>query len=80
MKNLTFKVGYFQGMVNIETGNNQQTTDFTYANILNMYKTHSTQGRGIQVNSKELEEPALKMCDKISQAIYDFIKETDENS
>jgi hypothetical protein len=32
------------------------------------------------VNDKKFEEPALKMCDKISEAIYDFIKETDENS
>jgi hypothetical protein len=78
MKNLNFKVEYLQGTVNIETGNNQQTTDFTYANILNPI-SHST-GHGIQVNDKKFEEPALKMCDKISEAIYDFIKETDENS
>lgn len=62
-------------MVNIETPGNDGPEDFAYANILNMYKTESTQGHGIQVNTPELEKPLRKMCDKISQAIYDYLEE-----
>lgn len=48
---------------------------FFYANIYGMYENKSSQGHGIQVNDKKLEQPLLKMCDKIAQAIYDFQKE-----
>jgi len=76
MDRIKFEVEYFKDMVNIDTGNNQSTADFIYGNILGMYKTNSTQGHGIQVNDPKLEKPLLEMCDKISSAIYDYIKET----
>lgn len=78
IKHLNFDVDYCDGMVNIDTKKLDTPGSFSYANILNMYKTESTQGRGIQVNIKELEEPCSKMCDKISEAIYDFIKEMEK--
>ena len=48
---------------------------FEYSNIYGMYKNESTQGHGIQVSDLKLEKSLLKMCDKISQAIYDYHKE-----
>lgn len=76
MRDFKFEVEYFKNMVNIDTGNNQRLDDFIYGNILNMYKTDSTQGHGIQVNSEEFEESLLKMCDKISNAVYEYVEET----
>ncbi len=78
MKHFNFKVSYFDGMINIETDTKSEKTDFTYGSLLNMYKTKSTIGSGIQVNDSKLEESLDKMCCKISKAVYKFIKETNE--
>lgn len=75
---LNFGVNYIDNMINIDTNVNVGDKAFTYSNINSMYKTESTQGHGIQVNNKKLEKPLLKMCDKISNAIYEFIKEEKE--
>lgn len=75
---LNFGVNYLDNMINIDTNTRVGDKAFTYSNINNMYKSKSTQGHGIQVNNKELEKPLLKMCDKISGAIYEFIQEQKE--
>ncbi len=75
---LNFGVDYLGGMVNIDTNTKVGDKAFSYSNINNMYKTKSTQGHGIQVNNKELEKPLLKMCDKISNAIYEFVQKQKE--
>ena len=83
--NLNFSVNFFKvnekdhcPMINIETTTITNKESFAYSNIFGMYKTKSTQGCGIQVNDKNLEKPLLRMCDKISQAIYDYQKELKE--
>jgi hypothetical protein len=73
--NLNFKVNTLERMVDIDTFENNKENSFSYSNMLGMYKTKSTQGHGIQVNNSKLEQPFLKMCDKIANAIYDFQKE-----
>lgn len=75
---LNFGVNYIDNMINIDTNVNVDDKAFIYSNINNMYKTKSTQGHGIQVDNKKLEKPLLKMCDKISNAIYEFIQEQKE--
>lgn len=75
IKHLKFRVDYCKDMVNIDTLKMNTPNSFSYANILGMYNTPSTQGRGIQVNAPQFEKAYTKMCDKISQAIYDCIKE-----
>jgi hypothetical protein len=73
--NLKFKVNTLERMVDIDTFENNKENSFSYSNMLGMYKTKSTQGHGIQVNNSKLEQPFLKICDKIANAIYDFQKE-----
>jgi hypothetical protein len=73
--NLNFKVNYLKRMVDINTFEDDKENSFSYSNMLGMYKIKSTQGHGIQVNDPKLEQPLLKMCDKIANAIYDFQKE-----
>ena len=82
MKNLFLNIEYVQinekdrcPMVNISTDDMDEDSALSYGNIYGMYKTDSTQGHGIQVNNPKLEQPYLKMCDKIAQAIYDCKKE-----
>ena len=46
---------------------------FTYANMCDLYT--SGHGHGLQNNKPENYETLMKMCDKISQAVYDYQRE-----
>ena len=76
---MNFKVTFFEvnnrdrcPMINIETPTVETKSSFAYANMRGMYE--NGQGHAIQVNNPKLEKPLLEMCDKISQAVYDYKK------
>jgi len=79
LKNWQLTIDYFTGMVNIESKSENDKDDFTYASILEMYQKSKECprgiGEGIQVNDKDKEEALKIMCQKISNAIYDYIGE-----
>lgn len=76
--NFIFKVHFFRVDKNDRCPDVEITDDknFDYSAIFNMYKG-DRMGHGIQVNNPKLEKSLLKMCDKISQAVYDFQKENE---
>lgn len=59
------------GMVQID---DQDKKHICYANILGMYKTQSTQGSGVQINSlePEVQEKVQEKCDKIATLMYEL--------
>lgn len=76
---LNFNVTYCKGMVDIDTQSMTKKEDFGYGNIRYMYS--GEQGSGIQVNDIKNKKNLKKMCDKITNAIYEYtdkVKEEDE--
>lgn len=71
MERLQFKVSYNANMINIDS-NYKDIEGFSYSNIQNLYKNNRN-GHGIQVNDLKNEENLKKMCEKISEVIYEFI-------
>ena len=74
MKNLQFNVNYCNRMVNIDTPNYKDKNAFSYCNIKNLYTT--IHGGVIQVNNPDLEKNLILMCNKISDAIYEFVEKS----
>lgn len=70
-KPIKIKVAHYDGMVNIDTPTRDKDNDFGYANIAKMYKG-GLDGVGLQVNNEDNREAILKMCNKISDAVYEY--------
>ena len=79
MEKRAFSIIFDKTSVDIDTdkfyGHNHPNA-FLYSNMKNLYTTGH--GHGLQTNNRATEQALMRMCDKISQAIYEFQKETEE--
>ena len=62
-----------KNMVDINTKTKDKIDDFCFGLVKNMYGDQH--GVGIQVNDDTKEEKLLVMCNKISAAILEYLKE-----
>jgi hypothetical protein len=66
MENITIKL-VCEDVIDISS------KDFTYTNIPHMYKTESGEGVGIQVEEGIDSYSCLRMCNKISSAVREYL-------